>query len=179
MAEVEIRPAVSTDITILEGFDHTCETTHVWQFNHQVSRDRVVYDLREVRLPRVLRLEYPRRASSLKDTWTQHSLFLVARSEGELVGYLILDQEPDLDSAVIRDIVVDLPYRRQGIATALILAAKEWLIKIGVTRLVFEVPAKNHPMIELMRKLHINFMGLTDNYYANHDCAFFYTHLLK
>jgi ribosomal protein S18 acetylase RimI-like enzyme len=115
----------------------------------------------------------------LKDTWTQHSLFLVARSEGELVGYMILDEEPDHDAAVIRDIVVDLPYRRQGIATALIVAAKEWLTKIGVTKLVFEVPAKNHPMIELMRKLRINFMGLTDNYYANNDCAFFYTHLLK
>jgi ribosomal protein S18 acetylase RimI-like enzyme len=179
MAEVEIRPAVSTDITVLEGFDHTCETTHVWQFNHQVSIDRVVYDLREVRLPRVLKLEYPRRVTKLKDTWTQHSLFLVARSEGELVGYMILDEEPDHDAAVIRDIVVDLPYRRQGIATALIVAAKEWLTKIGVTKLVFEVPAKNHPMIELMRKLRINFMGLTDNYYANNDCAFFYTHLLK
>lgn len=179
MAEVEIRPAVSTDISVLEAFDHTCETTHVWQFNNQVNPDRVVYDLREVRLPRVLKLEYPRRAGVLKDTWTQHSLFLVARSEGELVGYLTLDQEPDRDSAVIKDIVVDQPYRRQGIATALIVAAREWLTKIGVTRLVFEVPAKNHPMIALMRKLRINFMGLNDNYYANNDCAFFYTHLLK
>lgn len=179
MAEVEIRPAVSTDIAVLEGFDHSIETTHVWQFNNQITRERVVYDLREVRLPRVLTLEYPRRVTSLKDSWTQHSLFLVARSEGNLVGYLILDEMPDLDSAVIKDIVVDLSYRRQGIATALILAAKEWLTKLGVTRLVFEVPAKNHPMIELMRKLHFNVTGLADGYFANQDMAFFFTHLLK
>ena len=179
MAEIEIRPAVSTDIAVLEGFDHSIETTHVWQINNQIAKERVNYDLREVRLPRVLQLDYPRRAESIKDTWTRHSLFLVARYEGDLVGYLILDEEPNLGSAAIRDIVVDLPFRRQGIATALILAAKEWLKKLAISRLVFEVPAKNHPMIELMRKLRVNFSGLVDNYYENNDIAFFYVHLLK
>ena len=179
MAEIEIRPAVSTDIAVLEGLDHTCETTHVWQINNQTTKDHIFYDLREVRLPRVLRLNYPRRADSLKDSWTQHSLFLVARCDGNLVGYLILDEKPDLKSALIRDIVVDLPSRRQGIATALILAAKDWLRKLGVTRLVLEVPAKNHPTIELLRKLRFSFSGLADNYYANNEIAFFYVHLLN
>lgn len=179
MAEIEIRPAVSTDINVLENLDHSCETTHVWQISNQIMRDHLVFDLKEVRLPRVLKLAYPRRAESLKDSWTLHTLFLVARSEGNLVGYLILDGNPDLESGVIRDVVVDLPMRRQGIATALILAAQDWLKKQDATRLVLEVPAKNHPMIELMRKLRFDFSGLVDNYYANQDIAFFYVHLLK
>ena len=179
MAEIEIRPAVSTDINVLESMDHSCETTHVWQINNHVTQNQVVFDLKEVRLPRVLNLAYPRRAESLKDSWTLHTLFLVARSEGNLVGYLILDGNPDLESAVIRDVVVDLPMRRQGIATALIMAAQDWLKKQGVTRMIMEVPAKNHPMIELMRKLRFEFAGLVDNYYANQDVAFFYVYQLR
>lgn len=179
MAEIEIRPAVVTDIAVLEGFNHTSETTHVWQINNQISKDRVFYELREVKLPRILCLQYPNRADSLKDTWTRHTLFLVARCEGNLVGYLTLDENPDLASAVIKDLVVDHPSRRQGIATALVLAAKDWVKKIGVTRLVIEVPAKNHPMIELMRKFRFIFSGLMDAYYANNDIVFFYELQLK
>lgn len=179
MPEIEIRPAISNDINVIESFDHSCETTHVWQLDSSSNKEHVTYDLKEIRLPRMLRLTYPRRMESLKDTWTQHTLFLVARCEDNLVGYLILDEDEDLESAVIRDVVVTQPMRRQGIATALILAAQEWLKRRGNTRLMLVVPAKNHPMIELMRKMRFDFSGLADRYYANHDIAFFFTHLLK
>jgi ribosomal protein S18 acetylase RimI-like enzyme len=174
MAEIEIRPAIATDIEILERFDHSCETTHVWQINNQISKERVYFDLREVRLPRVLNLDYPRKIGSLKDNWTAHSLFLVARIDGNLAGYLILEGQPELKAARISDLVVDAPFRRQGIASALILASGEWLKKIGVNRMTLEVPAKNHAMIELMHKLRFVFSGLADDYYANHDMAFFF-----
>jgi hypothetical protein len=48
--------------------------------------------LREIKLPRSLRLAYPRHPENLKDTWTKHTLFLVAAVEGKLAGYLILDR---------------------------------------------------------------------------------------
>jgi len=179
MAEIEIRPAISNDIAELEGFDHSCETTHVWQLTTINNKDQITVDLREIRLPRVLHLAYPRRAESLKDTWTQHTLFLVARCEDKLVGYLILEENVDQESAVIRDVVVTQQMRRQGIATTLIFAAQDWLKKRGTTRLILEVPAKNHPMIALMRKLRFEFAGMTDRYYSNHDMAFFFMSLLK
>ncbi|HOW91041.1 MAG TPA: GNAT family N-acetyltransferase [Anaerolineaceae bacterium] len=179
MAEIEIRPAISNDIAILEGIDHSCETTHVWQLNTIINKDQINVDLREIRLPRVLRLAYPRRAESLKDTWTQHTLFLVARCEDNLVGYLILDENVDQESAVIRDVVVTQLMRRQGIATTLIYAAQDWLKKRGMTRLILEIPAKNHPMISLTRKLRFEFAGMADHYYANHDMVFFFLSQLK
>jgi hypothetical protein len=37
MAEVAIRQAISSDITELVNFDHSCETTHVWQLSSTVS----------------------------------------------------------------------------------------------------------------------------------------------
>lgn len=179
MAEIEIRPAISNDIAELEGFDHTCETTHVWQLNTNIGRENINVELKEIRLPRVLQLAYPRRAESIKDTWTKHTLFLVARFEDHLVGYLILDENADQESAFIRDIVVTPHMRRQGIATALIYAAQDWLKRRGITRLILEVPAKNHPMIELLRKLRFEFSGMADRFYANHDMAFFFVTLLK
>ena len=179
MAEIEIRPAISNDIAILEEFDHSCETTHVWQLESSVARDHVIFDLREVKLPRVLRLNYLERTGNLKDTWTKHTLFLVAISEGKPVGYLILDDQPELESTAVKDIVVDLPMRQQGIASSLILASQQWLKKRGTTRLVIEVPAKNHPMIQLARKLRFEFSGLADNHYSNGDIAFFFINKLK
>ena len=179
MAEIEIRPAISNDIAALESFDTSCETTHVWQIDSHLSKDHITFELKEARLPRILRLPYPPRMESLKDSWTRHSLFLVARCEEQLVGYLILDDRQDLAAALISDIVVNAAMRRQGIASALILAAQEWLKSKGVVRLMIEVPAKNHPMIELLRKLRFEFCGLADGYYPNHDMAFFYVHALK
>ncbi len=179
MAEVEIRPAVSSDIAALEKFDHTSETTHVWRVDGSVSKEHISTELIEIRLPRVLRLNYPRRAESLKDTWTRHLLFLVARCEGNLVGYLTLDEDNDRLSAVVRDLVVTAPMRRQGIATALILAAQDWVKKRGMTRFVLELPAKNHATIELARKLRFGYAGMMDNYYANGEMALFYVVVLK
>ncbi|HNR01811.1 MAG TPA: GNAT family N-acetyltransferase [Anaerolineaceae bacterium] len=179
MAEVEIRPAVSSDISALEKFDHTSETTHVWRVDSSVTRDRIAAELNEVKLPRVLRLSYPRRAESLKDTWTRHLLFLVARCEGNLVGYLTLDEDSDKQSAMVCDLVVNAPMRRQGIATALIFAAQDWVKRRGMTRLVLEMPAKNHAMIELARKLRFGYAGMVDNYYMNGDMALFYMSTLK
>lgn len=179
MAEVEIRPAVSSDIAALEKFDHTSETTHVWRVDGSVTKDHIATELVEIRLPRVLRLSYPRRAESLKDTWTRHLLFLVARCEGNLVGYLTLDEDNDRLSAVVHDLVVTSTMRRQGIATALILAAQDWVKRRGMTRFVLELPAKNHAMIELARKLHHTYAGLMDNYFANGDMALFFIKSLK
>lgn len=179
MTEIEIRPAISNDITVLESFDHSCETTHVWQLSNNINKDHIDIDLKEVRLPRVLHLAYPRRAESIKDTWTQHTLFLVALVEDNPVGYLILDENVDQESAVIRDVVVTTHMRRQGIATTLIYAAQDWLKRSGITRLILEVPAKNHPTVELMRKLRFEFSGMADRFYSNHDMAFFFVSLLK
>lgn len=179
MAELEIRPAVSSDIAVLEKFDHTIETTHVWRVDSSITKERIATELNEIRLPRVLRLNYPRRAEPLKDTWTRHLLFLVARCEGNLVGYLILDEDNDRLAAIVHDVVVTQPMRRQGIATALILAAQDWVKRRGMTRFVLEIPAKNHAMVELARRMRFIYTGMMDNYYANNEMALFFVSLLK
>lgn len=179
MAEVEIRPAVSSDISALEKFDHTSETTQVWRVDGSITKERIATELNEVKLPRVLRLSYPRRGEPLKDTWTRHLLFLIASCEGNPAGYLTLDEDIDKLSAAVHDLVVNLPFRRQGIATALIITAQDWVKRRGMTRLVLEVPAKNHAMVELATKLRFGYTGMIDNFYHNGDMALFYMSALK
>ncbi len=179
MAEVKIRQAVSTDILELVKLDHGCETSHVWQLNSNAGTDQIETQLREIKLPRALHLAYPRRPENLLDTWTRHTLFLVAVCDGNLTGYLILDRHQDLQSAVVSDLVVTPLMRRQGIATALLIAAQEWVKKQGITRFMLEVPAKAHPCIELARKLHFENNGYIDRYYSNQDIAMFFVNLLK
>jgi ribosomal protein S18 acetylase RimI-like enzyme len=80
---------------------------------------------------------------------------------------------------IIKDIVVDFPLRRQGIGTALILAAQNWAIQRNNRKLMFEMPSKNFPAIKLAFKLGFEFSGYNDSYYPNKDIALFFSRFLK
>jgi ribosomal protein S18 acetylase RimI-like enzyme len=179
MAEIEIRPAVSSDISSLALLDHSCETTHVWQMDNTNEQSQIEIRFREMRLPRTLRLEYPKTLGVLADTWTHHSLFLVARMNDKLVGYLILDISFETSIGRITDLVVDGSVRRQRIATGLLVSTRDWLKTRGINRMMIEVQAKNHPAIAMARKFKMDFCGYIDNYYSNHDIAFFYASIIN
>lgn len=179
MAEIEIRPAISTDIPDLMTIDNSGETTHVWQMETNSHESQIELQFRQIRLPRALKLPFPFSLDTMKDDWTKHTLFLVARFSGKPVGYLILDEENALKSAKITAIVVDRPLRRQGIGSGLVLSAQAWLKKRGITRFVMPLQAKNHSAIEFCRKLRFEFAGYADNYYANHDIALLFVNTFK
>lgn len=179
MAEVKISPAESIDIPELINLDHWCETTHVWQMENAYGNGQLEIHFKEIKLPRSLKLAYPRSKNSLLDSWTKHTLCLAARCEDKIVGYLTLDEEIELKSAIVKDLVVDLPMRRQGIASALVISSQEWLKKRGNTRYFLEIPAKNYPAIQLANRLRFEFNGFNDNYFPNRDTALYFVSLLK
>jgi ribosomal protein S18 acetylase RimI-like enzyme len=179
MSAIEIRPANSGDLATLIKMDHSCETNYVWQMESSSDRGQTEIRFRETRLPRSLRLEYPRLPVNMADTWTKHGLFLVARLADVSVGYLTLDIDHDNNLARVIDLVVDVNHRRKGIANALLVSAQKWLRTNGVDRVTIEVPAKNFAAISLARKLHYDFGGYVDNYYANRDIALFFTASLR
>ncbi len=53
MPEVQIRPAVATDIPILMAIDHSCQTDYVWQMDVQHEEGQMGAIFREIRLPRL------------------------------------------------------------------------------------------------------------------------------
>jgi len=77
MPEIEIRSATATDIPGLVQMEHTSLTTHVWQMERLQEEGTLQTIFREVRLPRPVRLVYPRPISKLADNWQMMSIVLI------------------------------------------------------------------------------------------------------
>jgi len=52
MPEIEVRPALTTDLSALAEIDHSCTTDYVWQMDRMVDVSQLSISFREIRLPR-------------------------------------------------------------------------------------------------------------------------------
>jgi ribosomal protein S18 acetylase RimI-like enzyme len=121
-----------------------------------------------------MRVNYPREPEELADVWTQHSAVLIAESGEDALGYLCLSDGSAHRSGWIMDLVVDLRYRRQGVATALLQSALRWCRDRDRERLFIEMQSKNYPALSLARKLGFSYAGYSDRYYADQDIVLFF-----
>lgn len=172
---MEIRHAVSTDIPALMVMDHSYQTDHVWQMALSPNQHETTIAFREVRLPRLMRVEYPRDPSRLADEWTNSSEIFVAVAEQSYLGYVIIEAGTAPDTGWITDLVTDAPHRRQGIASKLLAAARKWCREQGLSRLTMEMQSKNYPSLSLARKLGFVLSGYHDKYYPDEEIALFFT----
>lgn len=174
MQKIQIRNAISSDIPHLMQLDHGYRTDHVWQMNSREDTGELTVSFREVRLPRPMRVNYPRNPSRLADEWVLYSGFLVAERDGSLIGYISFVDGPAPNSAWATDLVVGQSDRRQGVATHLLRTGMEWCKERGLHRLNVEMQSKNYPAICLCKKLGLRFLGYSDSYYPDLDIALFF-----
>lgn len=179
MPKIEIRPAVSADIVELISFDHSCRTNYVWQMDRSTTDGQIIVSFREIRLPRPMQVSYPRQAELLESEWQQAPGLMVSIHNEKHVGYIRLIEVVEVQSAVIRDLVVEPSIRRQGVGTALVLAAQNWAIQRSNRKLTMEIPPKNYPAIKLAQKMGFEFSGYNDTYYPGRDIALFFSKYLK
>ena len=179
MAEVQIRNAVATDIQVVKSFDHSSKSDYVWQFDFQQGEGQVGAIFREIRLPRSITVRYPKSISSLPDEWNRNSGMLVAIVENGVCGYLRLTDFVVPETSWITDLVVAPGFRRKGIAKSLILAAQGWATERQKKQVIIEMSAKNHPAINLVKKMGYEFCGYNDNYYSSNDVALFFGRILR
>ena len=174
MPEVEIRPAVAEDIPMLVAIDHNYSSDYVWQM--EVNRDNslVGISFREVRLPRSVRVEYPRDYQQLEQGWESRDGLLVATMSGEIAGYISLALAVAPLTAWVQDLAVVRRQRRKGIGSLLVLSGQEWALVHDARRMVLEMQTKNYPAIHLAEKLGFDLCGYNDRYYANHDIGLFF-----
>lgn len=176
---MQIRRAVSSDIPALMAMDHSYQTDHVWQMALTAGSLETSVTFREARLPRQMRVEYPRDPMRLADDWTNASEILLAESDHEYVGYLVLDSGLAPNTGWVTDLVVAAPHRRRGIGTRLLAAAKRWCVDEGLVRLTLEMQSKNFPSISMVRKLGFVHSGYHDKFYPDEEIALFFTLNLK
>ena len=175
MAEIDIRPAISTDIPKMISLDHNYATGHVWQMTLDLTDIQTQVSFREVRLPRDVHVNYPRIPRRLLDDWTKRDLLLLAEEGGIVRGYISVRLGLAPASAWVEDMTVDRIYRRNGIASALVLAAQDWCGKKGIHRLTLEMQPKNYPAIQFAYKLGFEFSGYNDQYYRDQEIAIFFS----
>ncbi len=179
MPEIEIRPAISTDINRLVSMDHSVSTDHILQMDRQKDDNQVNISFRKTHLPRAIRISYPRKIDSLKDDWQKRSIIMVALIGEEIVGYISVVSQPQLQSVWITDIVVDSPFRRKGIGYALMMTIRDWAHERNAQKVIIETPIKNYPAISLFQKAGFEFCGYNERYYANQDIALFYGYIFR
>ena len=175
MPEIEVRPAVSSDLSELVQFDHSSLTNYVWQMERNVNEGEIQIRLREVRLPRKIKIEYPYNPHKVFDDWNSSQNILVALLGDEPVGYVRLLEARSPGAAWIRDLVVRPDMRRQGIGSSLVIATNDWASARNLKRTILEMQSKNNPAIKMANKLGYEFCGYNDHYYPNQDIAFFFS----
>lgn len=179
MPEIEIRPAIADDIAALIAIDHTYTSDYVWQMEMQVEEGRIGVSFREIHLPRSVRVDYPRPTRTLSEGWVERHGLLVAIHADEVVGYISLMLNIAPNTAWATDLAVLRRMRRQGIGSALVLAAQEWGENHACRRIVLEMQPKNYPAIHMAQKLGFDLCGYNDLYYTNHDIALFFARSLR
>jgi ribosomal protein S18 acetylase RimI-like enzyme len=179
MASFEIRPANSNDFPRLLVMDHSCTSDYVWQLELRSEPKRVSVNFHEVRLPRSVKVTYPRDPSTLADEWSKRDVLFVALHEGNPAGYISAVEDPASAAAWVMDLVVAPQFRRQGAASALLSAMQVWALERGVRRILLETQSKNHPCIRLAQKFGYEFCGYNDQYYPTQDVALFFGRALK
>ena len=176
---ITVRPATQDDLPRLVAFDHSYSTDYVWQMDRREEENQINAIFRQVRLPRSVRVMYPREVESLTKTWSQRRLFIVAESRGEAHGYLGLMDGLIPHTGWITDLAVERRVRRQGLGTVLVTSAVHWARKAKLTRLIVETQSKNYPAICFCQKHGFTFCGYNDQHFANQDIALFFGMSLK
>ena len=176
-----IRSALPADLEICATLDHSTSTDHVWQMEHNDFDGRLSISFRTARLPRSMRVRYPRSGAALQRAWNLDDCFLVAElmRGNKVVGYVNVREQNAQEIGWVADLVVDKDHREQGIGTSLLRAAINWAHKRNLQRVVIETATKNYPAICFLQKSGLVFCGYNDLYYPNHDIAVFFGQPLR
>jgi len=176
---MHVRPAELEDLDDCLALDHSFETEHVWQMEEREEDGGIIVTFRLARLPRPMRVGYPRGGDFLLESWQQRGCFLVAEEAGRIRGYLDMAVQNWHATGWIRNLVVAPSHRRRGVGTALLRAASRWAREHSLRCLIMEMQTKNYPAICFAQKHGFVFCGFHDNYYANQDIALFFALRLR
>lgn len=174
-----VRPAEPKDLAPCGALDHSYTTDRVWQMESRMEGRVQTVSFRTVRLPREIKVDYPRQGNDLFAGWQRRDGFLVSEIDGKVCAYVALTAQPEHGLAWVGDLVVERSRRRRGIGTTLLKAAARWGRERNLVRLTLEVQTKNYPAIEFCRACGLTFSGYNDCYWPSEDIAVFFTGRLR
>ena len=91
---IRIRIAQPDDLPACAALDHSIVTDYVWQMGLSESDGKLSVSFRTVRLPRSMRVLYPRSTATLQDSLSLDDCSVyVAELERKIVGYISMVQQ--------------------------------------------------------------------------------------
>lgn len=175
MPEIEIRPVESGDTESLSVFEHGYHSTYVWQMDMDLTTETIKTDFNRRRLPRQVFVPYPRGREEIFGDLSQAEAFLAADLDGRPVGYIKVLADQTTRIARVSDLVVSAAFRRQGIASGLLMATMDLISHRKFSALILEMQSKNDSAVAMATKLGYRFCGFKDNYFPNADLALFFS----
>lgn len=173
---MQIYPAELVDVNLCCQMDGSYITEYVWQMQTRENERTTAVRFDTVRLPRPMRVQYPRSADELIEHWQQEGCFLIVHNmKDEIVGFLDAQPQPWQNTLWISNLVVDRHHRWQGYGTMLLKSANHWAAEHDLGQLILEVQTKNHPAISFAQKQGFRFCGYNERYYPNGDIALFFS----
>jgi GNAT superfamily N-acetyltransferase len=180
MPEIQIRPVDTNDLPHLANIEKSYMSQYVWQMDRLMEDGHIVINFRQSRLPRPVHVDYAGSHPLLSEAnWTNYKAVLVATLEQMPVGYVGVSEQLAPRTLWVTDCAVREDCRRKGIGSTLILAAQEWGGEHNYRKVILEMQSKNHPAIQMARKLGYEFCGYNDNYFPNQDIALFFSRSLR
>lgn len=168
---MEIRLAELRDLNICMQIPVSIATDHVWQMEKREVDEQVSIAFRTVRLPRRMRVVYPRDTDELFEDWQRKECFLVAAEDDEIMGFLDMTVAGWNLTGWINHLVICRDEQRQGTGKKLLRAAISWAQKYNLRAIMAMMQTKNYPAISFFQKNGFSFCGFNDRYYASHDIA--------
>jgi len=172
---VQIYPAELTDLNACYKMSAAYTTDYVWQLQARDNEHKTDIQFSTIRLPRSMKVEYPRSPDELFKHWEQEACFLVARSgQDKVIGFLDAWPQPSQSLLWVFNLVVEKDHRRKGVGALLLQAARRWAIQQRLSKIMLEMQTKNFPAISFAQKLGFQYCGYNEHYYANGDIALFF-----
>ena len=173
---MQICPAELADVNRCCQMNKTYTTDYVWQMQARENGRTTEVRFDSVRLPRSMRVEYPRAPDELIEHWQQDHCFLVVRtSEEHIAGFIDAQARPWQNLLWVTNLAVDHRYRRRGWGTRLLNSAIRWALDRELDQLTLELQSKNHPGICFAQKHGFQFCGYNERYYPTGDIALFFS----
>jgi GNAT superfamily N-acetyltransferase len=169
-----IRAATAADLPRCLSFDPSFETEYVWQMDSRLQEGQINVSFRTVRLPRLMKVAYPRDTKQLNTGWDACDAMLVADDNRTVVGYAALAKRGAQSTAWVQDLIMSKPARRQGVGSALLTGVARWAREEKLAWIMIEMQTKNYPAIQFCQKHGFTFCGYNDHFFANQDIAIFF-----
>ncbi|MGQ9683488.1 MAG: GNAT family N-acetyltransferase [Anaerolineae bacterium] len=173
-----IRHAFPEDIALCAELDGTVESDQVWQMDERSVGNELQLVFRQQRLPRPVRVPFPRDLERLPQLVQGEGCFLVASEGAEILGFIYVQVEPAEAVGWVRYLVVARTHRRRGIGTRLVQASADWSRRAGLRRLLLETCTKNYAGLSFCQRLGSTFCGYNDQLYGSLGIAVFFAYPL-